>query len=198
MANRDFQVIFNNANNLPRDRYVNTLYYDTRDDGTAEGTAEDIMDGIHAAYTANGLSFLSGSIASMTIKAYATGRNPGGPLAEKNYAFAPSTSAGPAEVAVCLSYYSGGNSKRRRGRVYIGPFAGTQTGSERPSSILRTRILDWASDIAAIGNLSPANWQQHSRTDASYNPVTDFYVDDAWDTQRRRGAAPSGRFTRTV
>lgn len=194
MAAMDFQVNFNNSNNLPRDRYVNTLYYDA----TAAGP-EPICDGIAAAYVSHILGFHGGQIGSMTINAYPPGRNPGGPAFSKKYAYAPSGSgSGPAEVALCLSYYADTNQPRNRGRVFLGPFSASAINGERPEPRVMNAALAWARAIAAIGGGNVANWLQRSATDNNYSAVSNFYVDNAWDTQRRRGAQPNGRLTGSI
>lgn len=193
MAAMDFMVIMNHQNNLPKDRYVNTLFFDT-----GSGGPGPIMDGIHQAYVDNILDIHGGQIASMTIKAYQPGRNLSGPAEVKEYAYNPTGTSGPAEVAIVLSYFAGNNQGRNRGRMYMGPFNGFITEGERPDLSFRTRILEFGSDILGVGAITTRNWLQHSRTDGSYKSVTAYYVDDAWDTQRRRGAAPTSRIQRQV
>ncbi len=193
MPDIDYQVILHNANQLPEDRYVNTLYFNEPSQGTPDLTVT--MDRIKAAYATNLGGLIGGQVNGLTIKTYAPGLNPGGPLVTKDYGFDPSAAGGPAEVALCLSYYAGQNSPSKRGRVYIGPFAASALGGERPSDGTITSLLNWAAAIKAAGAGSVSNWVQHSRKNGSYNAVTNWYVDNAWDTQRRRGAKPTGRAT---
>lgn len=113
---------------------------------------------------------------------------------------------------------------RRRGRLYIGPFlesAGVEedeAGSEasRPTAALRQRILD-AGEYLARGSGLP-QWSIYSRpfagraagekkrangTDLPAIParagqihtITDLWVDNAWDTVRRRGERPTSRLS---
>lgn len=118
----------------------------------------------------------------------------------------------PHEVALCLSYEaiaaSGTNPARRRGRVYIGPFnvqalpATTPTSvNGRPISSLRAAMLSQAvllcSELnavdAALVTYSPTSDAGGMTSIQSSKLVHNFWVDDAWDTQRRRGLAPSVR-----
>lgn len=187
----DFQIILRNANGIARDNYVNTLYFQ----GGAAQSDEGIADGIHQAYVDNLLGVLGGQIGGMTIKGYPPGRNLSGPDFEKNYAFDPAGgggNAGPAEVALCLSYYAGVNQPRRRGRIFVGPFASGPVGTERPDPGLMQLLLDFASDLSSVGGVD-ALWSQYSRTDNDYNDVTNWWVDNAWDTMRSRGATPTQR-----
>lgn len=129
------------------------------------------------------------------------------------------TTSMPREVAVCVSFHGdltnipqsipGGPpgpegdtrpAARRRGRLYIGPLS-TATGGEdpdlgsRPTSTFRNKVRDCASRLANHNNGLPDQPQWcvlSQRNDAVY-PVIGGWVDDAWDTQRRRGLAPTVR-----
>lgn len=115
------------------------------------------------------------------------------------------TSAGtglPEEVAIALSFtaveQSGTPAARRRGRIYIGPLRTSAIGPDsnghtRPSSSFVT-ALDAAvtvlnTELLALGWL----WCVWSRADDVLRPCREWYVDDALDTQRRRGVAPTSR-----
>lgn len=188
----DFQIILRNVNQLPEDVYVNTLYFESGGLQTDGGIADDIALAYTNLQAASGGGF-SGSIGSMTIKGYEPGPNINGPKFERDYAFDPAGGAGPAEVALCLSYYAGANQPRTRGRIYLGPFA-SGVMDERPPAVLRNAVLAFASDISGAGGVD-ALWQQVSKTTGARSDVTNWWVDNAWDTQRRRGAAPTGRLT---
>jgi hypothetical protein len=118
----------------------------------------------------------------------------------------PGTKAGttsPAELALCVSFQGGAasglNQRRRRGRIYLGPFAGSATDglTGRPSSSFITSVR------TAAGNLLTAskgtglwNWSVISTVAGPpYSPVEvlNGWVDDAWDIQRRRGIRPATR-----
>lgn len=124
--------------------------------------------------------------------------------------------AAPSEVALCLSYAaavaSGQNAARRRGRMYIGPFNIQALGSSadaslggssdgRPISSLRQAIQERAERLVIDLNSADVLWVTYSPTtdalggtpDAASAPVSRFWVDNAWDTQRRRGYAPTHR-----
>lgn len=202
MPNRDFLITLKHESGLAEDDYQNVLYYETSGSGEVGLSVGDVevMDGIAAAYNASFLTAFTGSIASMQIRAYAPGLNPTGPLVTKSYAFNATGLPAPGEVAICLSYYSEQNSPRKRGRVYLGPWDRGIVGEFRPAASVRTNILAFARAIADIGANSQATWMQRSMVGstpqlpvATYSPVTNFYVDDAWDTQRRRGLKPTAR-----
>ncbi len=80
--------------------------------------------------------------------------------------------------------------------MYMGPFfAGGMLG--RPSATQQTALLDLASDLAALGGADVA-WVIYSPTDNQYRGVTNAWVDNAWDTQRSRGLAPTSRQVRAT
>lgn len=124
-----------------------------------------------------------------------------------------------AETAVCLSYHADLTdipetetnpspppavirpASHRRGRLFIGPLntsaAGTNTAGELvPGTIMLNALCGAASDLLAA-NDSDWQWVVASPTVGLDFPVVGGYVDDAFDTQRRRGKAPSTRQTWT-
>ena len=97
--------------------------------------------------------------------------------------------AGPREVALCLSFYSEVNRPRSRGRLYIGPWPSSQmverpnlNGAGTPGEYLATL----AQGIADLGGVD-IDWQIHSLRDIAFKKVTNWWIDNEWDTQRRRG-----------
>lgn len=92
---------------------------------------------------------------------------------------------------------------RRSGRIFVGPVhSGAHlvdaNGSSRPSPTFMTILLESAEatvDALAAGGHEWAVW---SRVDADLRNVTAFQVDNAWDTQRRRGNKATSRTTLQV
>lgn len=116
----------------------------------------------------------------------------------------PSGSIGhfPPEVAVCLSYHAnydfGVNKARRRGRLYLGPvdtsFAGGFTSDTVVPFIVdsfRQQLCDAARDVVAAPG--DAVWSVYSRTSGAAYTVVGGWVDEEFDTQRRRGIASTIR-----
>ena len=118
-----------------------------------------------------------------------------------NFASAPSGTAIPEELAVCLSFQgirtAGYAQARRRGRIYVGPFDGTALTATRPTPALITAMGTAAatlkSSVGAIGGTSA--WTVWSPTDAASVEVNDGWIDNAFDIQRRRGTLSSSRTT---
>lgn len=108
----------------------------------------------------------------------------------------------PTEVALVLSFQaekvSGLNQKRRRGRIFLGPlgdFAG-----DRPATPLVQLVRDAGSALlleSSNGGVGTTEftWLQHSPTDGLYNEIDSGWVDNEFDTQRRRGRIATERIT---
>ena len=198
MATREYQVAFKNANALPEDRYVNVLYFS---DAGTEAHRQAIMDGIAGAYQTHMQNVMTGDIAGLNIRCYPLGLNLGGPELESNYVFVGGSGPGPQEVALCLSYYATNNQPRTRGRIYLGPF-GNAGLLGRPSSVMLNKAIGLGGAFGA-GWAAPGGaqsvWLLHSRTPASNTKViTNYWCDNAWDTMRSRGIAPTSRLSGTV
>lgn len=108
------------------------------------------------------------------------------------------TSQCPREVALCLSYYSTRNIPRHRGRLYV-PWAlfGTSVGSVRPSSGNRDSVAALVPILTDLGG-ADVDWCVYSRADDEAYSVTDWWIDDEWDTMRSRGLRASTRTTGTT
>jgi len=116
----------------------------------------------------------------------------------------PGTDGLPSEVALCLSFQGerspGFPQRRRRGRIYFGPLQAGTTSGGRPAAAMVTAMNTAieALQVALLTNSNPATLSVWSPSDAIAVPVTDGWIDDAWDTQRRRGLARTVRTTWTV
>jgi hypothetical protein len=109
----------------------------------------------------------------------------------------------PEEVALCMSYYAGTNDKGHRGRVYLGPLStaaiveSTTEGStgNRPSNDFLTAI---AGQGAALIAATTQTWcVKVTKPGVEYKPITNGWIDDEWDAQRRRRIAATRRVTFT-
>lgn len=117
----------------------------------------------------------------------------------------------PSEVALVLSFKgdfeSGTPNARRRGRVYIGPL-GTDiitvggTAPSRPNAATRDTLRD-AAELLRTSSTDEARWAVFSQAtltetsslEQAFHDVVGGWVDDAWDTQRRRGISATTRDT---
>lgn len=111
------------------------------------------------------------------------------------------TSDLPLEVAVCSSYAASGGvgiaSSRRRGRVYFGPIntAVLSTATELPTvdSTFRSRLADASNTVLEDSTTEGWPWAVWSRADAAAHPIVRGWIDNEFDTQRRRGVSATSR-----
>jgi len=107
----------------------------------------------------------------------------------------------PTEMAICLSFQaprqSGVAQARRRGRVFLGPLdTGAGDSSGRPATSYITAIHDAADGLlTASDSASTWSWAVYSPTAGVAITVTNGWVDNAFDVQRRRGVDPTSRQT---
>lgn len=107
----------------------------------------------------------------------------------------------PSECAIVLSFQavkvSGVNQARRRGRIYIGPLnAAVSTvtaGVARPSSTVRSNIATRALALRNAATAANSPWSVWSEVNGGPSSVNDGWIDDSFDTQRRRGVLTTAR-----
>ena len=110
-------------------------------------------------------------------------------------------SAFPPEVALTVSFQaaplSGISQASRRNRVFIGPLA-TVSGDGKASAssltVFKDAFSNFASNSAAADHWS---WRVYSPTTGLDSPVDNGWIDNAYDTQRRRGVESTIRETWT-
>lgn len=205
---------------IPEDVATNTFYYETLGSPNP-ATRAAIMDGVSSFYDtvvvgaavgAYMAAYVSRAADACEVELYdLTDPLPRQPIDRSTFTMpaATGTSNLAAETAVCLSfrglYVSGQPNARRRGRVFIGPLSGAAvtaaTASTFPSPLgaFVTDLLDGAFDfLATIPDVEGATWSVYSPSDGVARPVVEAWVDNAFDTQRRRGNAPASRVTRNI
>lgn len=206
------QIAFTNDSNLPRDEAQNVWHFNTPSDVASAGpdietVLSDFYDEAHSNILFSNL--ITGAIG---IKVYdLEDAMPRPPVYEGSFSLTGTMGAPfPAEVAIAMTYQApqqaGVNQQRRRGRIYLGPIATAAsaggTGDLRVSSSARTDIAQAASDLIAQTVLPGLVWSVYSPTidatstlSAAFATVTNGWIDDAFDIQRRRGLAPTTRTT---
>jgi len=104
-------------------------------------------------------------------------------------------SAGPREIGLCLSYYASQNTKRFRGRLYI-PHSwlsvhtpgGLGPPTSRPSAGAMGACMNFATLVTIpLNNSGNWEWVVASHVDKTARRVTNYWCNDDWDIQRRRG-----------
>lgn len=114
-------------------------------------------------------------------------------VTQHNYTSDPAGTPMPPEVSICLSFQSdresGVSQARRRGRVYLGPFNSTILGTDgRTNGTFRTAVVDFGQALLDASDAATDwAWFIWSTVDQDHSPVTNGWVDNEFDTQRRRG-----------
>jgi len=189
-------------NNLPRDNmYVMPHIEDMNGASAPSALATQIAS--------NMTSYLGGPYRGQ-IKVYLEDFNPGAthnPLSTADFGTVGTIlgSGTPREIALCLSYYATQNTKRYRGRLYIphawlrAPAGGPGTAADaRPTATHIAKALSFAPTVLAPVSTLGMRWSVASTVDKVARKVTNYWVDDEWDVQRRRGYRGTTRQTGTM
>lgn len=209
MALHKFTATFQTFTELPEDSIVNTWWFEG-----GGGDPENVYDMLYDFYNVvptGGTLGIGGYMSDdhftgqVTIKGYNMATpEPRAPMFEQQFEMPVLSTAEslPGEVALVLSYHaqpvSGTPMARLRGRVYLGPFAENTNTQGRPISALRLDIARSARDMLQASNASTSwEWRQNSPTRVASSIVVGGWVDDSWDSQRRRGWQSTTRTTWT-
>lgn len=193
------QTAWNMDSALPRDSMVVTTHFERigvpgGPDIDWAAIAKSITDVFRVGWTS--------STCEMITKLYDLGDTPPRPVKAtdvQNAGLHP-LSGIPREIAVCLSFYGTRNLPHQRGRIYLplSPAIGAGSLGPRPSSIFRDKALGLATvanqSLPDVGGIDVKHgiW---SPTTQTFKQATDYWVDDEWDTVRRRGLRATTRGT---
>lgn len=198
MPNYSCQVTLFPSSNVIADAVVNTFSFSAVDDTVLP----DIATALIAEY--NGIVGRFPSTVRQNnhkMKFYDRADvEPRAPRLDLNWNFTVGTSGNtaPPEVAVVLSFQanqvSGIPQSRRRGRVYFGPLKATDIDAAgRPSISCVNDIANFGDSLLASSMADPDwEWVVWSSI-AGPSIVTNGWVDDEFDTQRRRGRIATTR-----
>jgi len=195
-------AIFGRPSNLAEDAVVNTWHFDTAAIDLATA-AQELSKDLGAFYVAL-RPIMSSVLRTLAFRFYDLGTP--APRAPVQGTFAtwtpPPTSFVPlpAEVALALSFYSSRNLPRQRGRIYVGPLNTSASGSiaagdvdVRPSTSAVQSVADAAKLLADNVSVKGMRLGVFSTVDNLLRPVTAGWVDNGYDTQRRRGGKATSR-----
>lgn len=178
---------------VPKDIITNTVYHDIGDSGFDPSVdyanhATEVCklftgrDPTHGSFTEYDRKYV-------TVKVYDMADAKPRPV-KSEAVWTPATydlraDLGPRQISLVLAFFASRNLPRTRGRIYIGGIVHTSSNAERPSTTLMTDILDLGHGLFDIGgeNVSHRVW---SPTGQLSHVVTDYWVNDVWDTQRSR------------
>jgi len=193
------QAIIPTTDNVAANYATNTWTFEA-DDLTALGLACDALEDFY-----NDLDTYFSSMVRQTdfmLKCYDnTDPEPRAPVLTREFdlSSAPSGAPLPPEVSICLSFQadqvSGVPQARRRGRIYI-PFVDTSTmGTDgRPTGTVVTNIASYGDTLLTASNGAATwTWLVFSRVEPGYSVISNGWVDNEYDTQRRRGRPYTSR-----
>lgn len=186
-----FQVSMPVTSTLPRDRISNTLHFQHASGGLLDTDLTTMCTDLANLYKDRyGISNKE-----ITAKAYNIGAPPQYPRA--SVTINPGgiwDTASPREIALCLSY-AGANrgNKSERGRIYLMPGVASASGlvgTQRPSSTnLAWALAFYTTANGSFPDLGGVDWKFgiYSPTYDKFTQSKQAWVNDEWDTQRRRG-----------
>lgn len=218
MAIARVQISFPHVSGFGEDTVTNTWHFDAATNPITGDfvDAPNILDMVEDFYTVtpvgdtrNLMSLYNTQLTGdYTIRAYSLDDPSPRPVRATRSGTAPvATTALPEEVALVLSYEAvpaaGIPQARRQGSIFLGPWSVhadvlDQTDG-RPRAPLLLLIRRAARDLLAASNASLNNeWVVWSPTSLAASTVANGHVDNAWDTQRRRGVDATVRQTWTA
>lgn len=221
------QVIFPRDTGVAQDVAVNNWYFGGIGSADDQAAFDDIFGRLSAFYQdIHGVFGLNVKLNQATCKIFnmddpSPGREPTYEAALTGISNSTNDPA-PSQVAICLSYKgppTGGQPARRsRGRVFLGPVSRSNESSSDRDRI-DTGVIDQIMDAAVAhlpapgagdagehvvfsrGDYIDSNAVLHakspSQADDHAHPVTTYWVDNRFDTQRRRAKKATFRDLRT-
>lgn len=200
------QVVFKGASNLPEDVFVNNFYFRNSDNLNPFSTLPDAIQAVLSSFY-TGTTPAAGTVASYLspkiqrlaeIRIYDLGQAPPREPTLRNFTLPAQTGdVLPAEVACVLTFHGPRNLPRQRGRVFIGPLRTAVLDQTPPTDVrlsmtaLPAALRDRAAMMAST--TQNVDWVVVSQVGAVATVVERGWVDNAFDTQRRRGQKPNVR-----
>lgn len=185
------QVAFGADTSFPRDRVVITPHFDDKGALTnPDSLCEDLADKMR---------LFTGGGREISVKAYeVTDIRSGPPKGEaiRDVGLFPASPM-PRELCICLSYYAGTNTARKRGRLYIPALMVGTTATARPTITQRNLVATLVPYFSGLGG-ADVDWVVYSRRDSIARKVSNYWIDDEWDIQRSRGMRPTTRTEATT
>lgn len=203
MATIRAQVILHTSDAVPENYISNSWCFEGIDTGSDDTAVVTMLKDFYDDLTASYMSSVVAQNGHEVKLSQLPGLVPNYPYYEGtfNLASAWSGSPLPSECALALSFQgqrsAGAPQARRRGRVFIGPFGGNANTSGRPVAAVLTFMANAANTLkTTAASISTAGgWAVWSIADQAPVLVDNGWIDNAWDTQRRRGLEYTSRTT---
>lgn len=218
------QVALHRDLGLPEDDIVNTMHFEGDDDLSDYNEQFDtltpgLVDRVKTFYQAIAPIFLSNLISNtVTLKVYDMEEaEPRYPKHTEDFTVTPMSGISfPAEVAICVSFaaaqVSGQPMGRKRGRIYLGPINAAIGESLSPN--VNDVAIHPTTRATALGHFvtmatgtsgafrlavwSPTQDAETPGADACWNDVVTTWIDNRFDTIRKRGGRSTDRVTLPV
>ncbi len=220
----EVNVVLQGTSGLPGDQYVNTFHVESLLDFSDLSTiAPAIRDFYNVAgptgtKVAGWISGRASRVANASkIKIYnLVDLKPRTPKIDFAWTLEPANVVPnlPEEVALCLSYrgepQSGSPAARRRGRIYLGPLnrdsaLATAGNEDRPKTSEFVSLLGAAQRLQTALKAAQWQWVVYSRVGPTgpvdpsrTTPISYAWIDNAFDTQRRRGQKATTRTSQVI
>lgn len=207
------QVSMPGVSGLAADVYINTFHFfltalDNTQGAVVAARLEDFYNatGPNAA-VARYISAEVDRVAPVEIRLYNEASDSLPPFYEDSFTLGATVGEVdlPAQVAVCCSFkndtVTSAPQRNRRGRIYLGPLgvgASTETGNVARPNTAFVSDINAAAQTLAQANDADAQWVVYSSVLSTGFEVQSGWVDDRFDTQRRRLRAATSRVTWTA
>lgn len=187
------QVVLEHDSALPEDVTVNTWCVTTPATGNL-AALEDFVGELQAFYETVDAQLSSRLSGIIRYKAYdLSDPTPRVPVYQAADTITPGTSAAPGQLSICMSFQgvtaSGLPQARRRGRVYLGPVnvESIAPATGRLEAGTRGAVATAGDTLVTVSKAATDwEWSVFSDTNNSAVSVDNGWVDDKFDTQRRR------------
>jgi hypothetical protein len=190
------------SNDVPKDFTVTHLSYFTTATTVADADFQALANAVKNLWFATGGTATHYGTNGGNVKIYS--RADAKPRPVRGLAtFVPSTwmttVPGPRQISLCASMYSSRNIKRWRGRIYL-PINPSWGFGNRPDASAMTQASNLVKQLAAVAVALTPVWTLAvwSGMDNANRAITAGWIDDVWDTQRRRVPKATTRTTYTV
>lgn len=189
------------------DVVMNTFCFRNDDEGTTSAAVADHLRDLLDSFYGDGSTgtdtagaILANTLHSLTYVIYDLGDPDAGALERPSLTYTTTGSTAgaqaPPDLALVVSWRTAQRGQAFRGRTYIGPLEGTVVADTgRPIQTALDALAGAAPLLIGNPLTRVATLCILSRTRGVATPVTGGYVDNAFDTQRRRDSGPSARST---